>query len=148
MNMGKSLKLDTEHFEDDFFDGSRLLGIVAPLKGYRFCWQLNRQMRMDFRITNQNEIPMIRKKRNYYFTVYEYPEPHKTLVHYLYGNQYDGEFLLPEFRHLDFFWLLKGDAVSDELIAEMTGAIKSISGVQMVSELTYMKIKDRENLIL
>jgi hypothetical protein len=146
--MAKPLKLDTEHFECDFFDGCRLLGIVAPLKGYRFCWLLNRQMRLDFRITNQNEIPMIRKKRQYYFTVYEYPEPHKTLVHYLYSNQFDGEFLLPEFRHLDFFWLLKGDSVSDELISELTGAIKSISGVQMVSELAYLKIKNRENLIL
>ena len=44
----KSLKLDMENMEGDFFDGSRLLGIVAPLKGYRFCWQLNRQMRLDF----------------------------------------------------------------------------------------------------
>ena len=61
--------------------------------------------------------------------------------------RYDGEFLLPEFRHLDFFWLLKGDAVSDELMIEMMDAIKSISGVQMVTELTHTKIKHREHLI-
>lgn len=59
----KPLKLDMDNMEGDFFEGSRLLGIVAPLKGYRFCWQLNRQMRLDFRITNQIEIPMIRKKK-------------------------------------------------------------------------------------
>ena len=143
----KSLKLDMDNMEGDFFDCSRLLGIVAPLKGYRFCWQLNRQMRLDFRITNQIEIPMIRKKRQYFFTVYECPEPHKTLVHYLYNNQFDGEFLLPQFRHLDFFWLLKGDAVSDELMIEMMESIKSITGVQMVTELTHTKIKHREHLI-
>jgi hypothetical protein len=143
----KPLKLDMDNMEGDFFNGSRLLGIVAPLKGYRFCWQLNRQMRLDFRITNQIEIPMMRKKRQYYFTVYECPEPHKTITHYLYSNQNDGEYLLPEFRHLDFFWLLKGDEVTDSQINEMMDAIRSITGVQLVTELTHTKIRHREHLI-
>jgi hypothetical protein len=145
--MMKALRLDMDNMEGNFFEGSRLMGIVAPLKGYRFCWQLNRQMRLDFRITNQIEITMIRKKRQYYFSVYECPEPNKTIVHYLYNNQNDGEFLLPEFRHLDFFWLLKGDAISDAMMNEMMESIRSISGVQLVTELTHTKIKHREHLI-
>lgn len=79
--------------------------------------------------------------------MYECPEPHKTLIHYLYNNQFDGEFLLPEFRHLDFFWLLKGDLISDEWMAEITESIKSITGVQLVTELAHTKIKHREHLI-
>ena len=141
------LKLDNGDLEADFFGDSRLLGIVAPLKGYRFCWQLNRQMRLDFRITNQIEIQLAKKNRDYFFTVYECMEPNKTLIHYLYNNQFDGEFLLPEFRHLDFFWLMKGDEVSDELMDELTESIRSISGVQLVTELTQTKIKHREHLI-
>jgi hypothetical protein len=141
------LKLDIGDLEDDFFEGSRLLGIVAPLKGYRFCWQLNRQMRLDFRITNQIEIQLAKKNREYFFTVYECVQPNKTLIHYLYNNQHDGEFLLPEFRHLDFFWLLKGDMVSDGLMNELIEHIRSITGVQMVTELTQTKIKHREHLI-
>jgi hypothetical protein len=141
------LKLDNEDLEMDFFEGSRLLGIVAPLRGYRFCWQLNRQMRLDFRITNQIEIQLAKKNRDYFFTVYECAQPNKTLVHYLYSNQFDGEYLLPEFRHLDFFWLLKGDEVSDELMNELTDSIRSISGVQLVTELTHTRIKHREHLI-
>ena len=144
----KSLKLDMDNMEGDFFDCSRLLGIVAPLKGYRFCWQLNRQMRLDFRITNQIEIPMIRKKRQYFFTVYECPEPHKTLVHYLYNNQFDGEYLLPEFRHLDFLWLLKGDIVDEETLSNLLHSIRLIPGVQLVAELTNEKIKNKQHLIL
>jgi hypothetical protein len=143
----KTLKLDMENMDGDFFEGSRLMGIVAPLKGYRFCWQLNRQMRLDFRITNQIEISMIRKKRQYYFSVYECPEANNTMVHYLYNNQNDGEFLLPEFRHLDFFWLLKGDTISDSTMSEMMESIRSIAGVQLVTELTHTKIKHREHLI-
>lgn len=141
------LKLDNGDLEDDFFTGARLLGIVAPLKGYRFCWELNRQMRLDFRITNQIEIQLAKKNRDYFFTVYECMEPNKTLTHYLYNNQFDGEFLLPEFRHLDFFWLLKGDEVSEELMNDLMESIRSISGVQLVTELTRIKIKHREHLI-
>ncbi len=141
------LRLDNEYLECDFFEGSRLLGIVAPVKGYRFCWQLNRQMRLDFRITNQIEIKLAKKNREYFFTVYECVQSNKTLVHYLYNNQNDGEYLLPEFRHLDFFWLLKGDSVSDELMNELLGNIRSITGVQLVTELTQTKIKHREHLI-
>jgi hypothetical protein len=141
------LKLDNENLECDFFEGSRLLGIVAPVKGYRFCWQLNRQMRLDFRITNKIEIQLAKKNREYFFTVYECVQPNKTLIHYLYSNQNDGEFLLPEFRHLDFFWLLKGDSVSDGLMNELLENIRSITGVQLVTELTRTKIKHRGNLI-
>jgi hypothetical protein len=141
------LKLTNEDLEVDFFEGSRLLGIVAPLKGYRFCWQLNRQMRLDFRITNQIEIQLAKKNRDYFFAVYECMQPHNALVHYLYNNLFDGEYLLPEFRHLDFFWLLKGDAVSDELMNELMGSIRSITGVQLVTELTHTKMKHREYLI-
>jgi len=89
----------------------------------------------------------MRKKRQYFFTVYECPEQNKTLVHYLYSNQNDGEFLLPEFRHLDFFWLLKGDCVADEYLSSLADSIRSISGVQLVTELTHTKIKHREHLI-
>ncbi len=141
------LKLDMEDLEGDFFEDSRLIGIVAPVKGYRFCWQVNRQMRLDFRITNQIEIALKKKNRDYFFAVYECLEQHKTLTHYLYNNQFDGEFLIPELRHLDFFWLLKGDTVSDALMQELTSSVRSITGVQLVTELTLDKMKNRGHLI-
>ena len=136
-----------EDLEGDFFEDSRLIGIVAPVKGYRFCWQVNRQMRLDFRITNQIEIAMKKKNRDYFFAVYECLEHHKTLVHYLYNNQFDGEYLIPELRHLDFFWLLKGDTVSDTLMQELTASVRAITGVQLVTELALDKMKSRGHLI-
>ncbi len=63
----KSLKLDMENMEGDFFDGSRLLGIVAPLKGYRFCWQLNRQMRLDFQNNQPDRNSDDQKKKTILF---------------------------------------------------------------------------------
>lgn len=141
------LKLDFDDLADDFFDNTRLLGIVAPVKNYQFCWQLNHALRFDFRINNDIEIQLHKKERKYFFSIFEYQEPNKSLAHYLYNNQFDGEYLLPEFKHLDFLWLLKGDVVGDDSLKTLVGAIKSLGPVQLVTELTNEKIKNKGHLI-
>lgn len=141
------LKLDIDELTHDFFEDARLLGIVAPVKDYQFCWQLNNRLRFDFRINNQIEIQLAKKQRKYFFCVYEFCETHSPLVHYLYKNQFDGEFLLPEFRHLDFLWLMKGDTVSNEMLKELMSSIRQIAGVQLVTELTHEQIKHKGHLI-
>ncbi len=141
------LVLDTRGLTDGFFDDTRLLGIMAPVKDYQFCWHLNSVIGLDFRINNDLEIQLTKKKRNYFFTVYEYCEPTRFLAHYVYNNQFDGEYLLPEFRHLDFLWLMKGDEVSDGSLQETIQAIKTISTVQLVLELSNEKIKNKEHLV-
>jgi len=141
------LILDTEGLTDDFFEDTRLLGIMAPVKDYQFGWQLNQLMGIEFRINNDIEIQLTRKRRNYFFAVYDFHESTGSLSHYLYNNQFDGEYLLPEFKHLDFLWLLKGDFISDNTLQEYITAIKTISGVQLVMELTNEKIKNKEHLI-
>jgi hypothetical protein len=117
------------------------------MKDYQFCWQLNNLLGMDFRINNDIEIQLTRKRRNYFFAVYEYPEPTGSLSHYLYNNQFDGEYLLPEFKHLDFLWLMKGDIVQDAWLQQIIGSVRAINGVQLVLELTNEKIKHREHLV-
>lgn len=141
------LALNNADLADGFFEDTRLIGIMVPLKNYQFCWQLNHVLGIDFRINNEIEIQLIRKARNYFFAVYEYPEPTNCLVHYLYNNHCDGEYLLPEFKHLDFLWLLKGDTVNDERLYELMQSVKEISGVQLVVELTNEKIKNKEHLV-
>jgi hypothetical protein len=141
------LALNNADLAEGFFEDTRLLGIMAPIKNYQFCWQLNHQLDIDFRINNEIEIQLVRKARNYFFAVYEYAEPTTCLVHYLYNNQFDGEYLLPEFKHLDFLWLLKGDTVTDERLQELVQSVKTISGVQLVVELMHDKIKNKEHLV-
>jgi hypothetical protein len=141
------LALNNADITDGFFEDTRLLGIMAPVKDYQFCWQLNHLLDIDFRINNEIEIQLTKKQRNYFFSVYEYAEKTNTLVHYLYNNQFDGEYLLPEFKHLDFLWLLKGDVVSETTLEQLIQSIKSINGVQLVVELTNEKIRNKEHLV-
>lgn len=145
--MATKLILDNEELTHEFFDNTRLLGIMAPIKDYLFAWNLNQMMDIDFRINNDIEIQLKRKGRNYFFTVYDFHETTGSLSHYLYNNQYDGEYLLPEFKHLDFLWLMKGDTVEEGILSSHISTIRSVAGVQLVTELTNEKIKNKEHLI-
>jgi hypothetical protein len=141
------LVLDNKNLAADFFEDTRLLGIMAPVKDYQLCWYLNSLMGMDFRINNDIEIQLTKKNRNYFFAVYEFCEPTGSLFHYVYNNRFDGEYLLPEFKHLDFLWLMKGDIVYEEMLQQTMNGIKEINGVQLVVELTNEKIRNKEHLI-
>src|SRR5438876_12004826 len=141
------LVLDNKNLAEDFFEDTRLLGIMAPIKDYQLCWHFNSVMGMDFRINNEIEIQLTKKERNYFFAVYEFSEPTGSLSHFLYNNRFDGEYLLPEFKHLDFLWLMKGDLVTGEGLQQTINYIKEISGVQLVIELTNEKIRNKEPLI-
>ena len=141
------LVLNNKELTEEFFSDTRLLGVMAPIKDYQFCWHLNNNIGLDFRINNDIEIKLLKKKRWYFFGVYEYKEPTRFLSHFVYNNQFDGEYLLPEFKHLDFLWLMKGDEVSDESLQETIQTIKAINSVQLVLELTNEKIKNKEHLV-
>ena len=139
--------LDNKDLTDGFFEETRLLGIMAPIKSYNFCWQVNQLMGVDFRVNHDLEIQLIKKGRTYFFTVYEYAQPSTCLMHYLYNNHHDGEYLLPELKHLDFLWLLKDDYVANEFVDNLVYSLKYINGVQLVVELTNEKIKHKEHLV-
>lgn len=145
----RSLKLSINNHDlaEAFFEDTRLLGIMAPVKDYQFCWQLNNLLGMDFRINHEIEIRLNKKKRDYFFSVFEFREPTGSLSHYLYNNQFDGEYLLPEFKHLDFLWLMRDDMVRDEELQQVISSIRGIAGVQLVAELTNERIKNKEHLV-
>ncbi|MEI6264908.1 MAG: IPExxxVDY family protein [Sphingobacteriia bacterium] len=141
------LRLDVDEINDDFFEDTRLLGITATVKNYQFCMQLNNMLGYDFRLNPDIEIHLRKKDRNYYFSIYQFAENHSPLIHYLYQNQFDGEYLLPEFKHMDFLWLMKYDYVDDEKCNWIKQTIRNLNGVQMITELTNEQIKNKGNMI-
>src|ERR1041385_7758685 len=124
------LKLDIDGIEDDFFTGTRLLGIMSMKKDYQFCWQVNGDLGFDFRLNADAEIQLRRKGRYYYFPVYQFSQTDAELEHYIYHNQFEGEYLLPEFKHLDFLWLVRSDRIPEEDFMSLQQNLKTISGIQ------------------
>lgn len=141
------LRIDNEAMLEEFFENTRLMGIVASIEQYRFCWHLNQLLNFDFRINHSIEIHLNKKNRHYFFPIYQYEDQADTIKHYLYNNEDDGEYLLPEFRHLDFLWLMKDDVLKDQELAVLMSSVRMIPSVQMVVELTNEKIKNKQHLI-
>ena len=141
------LKIDTETLIDDFFDSARLFGIVAPVKDYLFSWHINQTLGFKLRINHSIEIQLKKKDRNYFFPIYEFPVSGCCMVHYLYNNRDDGEYLLPEFKHLDYLWLAKGEPMEADEVQVFQQSLKLLPSVQLVTEMTNEKIKNKQFLI-
>jgi hypothetical protein len=141
------LKIDTETLIEEFFESTCLLGIVAPVKDYLFSWHINQAMGYHFTLNHSIEIQLRKKERNYFFSIYEYAVQGTNMVHYLYNNEDDGEYLLPEFKHLDFLWLAKGEEMSKEEVSALQKSLKILPSVQLVTEMTDEKIKNKQFLI-
>lgn len=140
-------KIDNDVLIDEFFHDARILGIVAPIPDYKFCWHVNHLLKFSFRINTSLEIQLVKKDRNYFFSIYDCCEKGGTIKHYLYNNAHEGEYLLPEYKHLDFLWLIKDDIMNNVEVDALVGVLKSIAGVQLVVEMDIEKIKNRQHLI-
>jgi hypothetical protein len=141
------LKIDNDSLVEEFFENTCLLGIVAPMKDYLFTWHINQSLGFQFKINHSIEIKLIKKDRNYFFSIYEFAVPGSQMKHYLYNNQDDGEYLLPEFKHLDFLWLIHGEDMDKDEIKNLLQSIRTIASVQLVTEMTDEKIKNKQFLI-
>ena len=140
--------LDNNLVAEAFFEEASLLGIMAPMPGYQFCSLLKSSLGIGFRNDSASEICLTRKDRKYYFSVFRYSEPSSSMEHYIYNNKFDGEYLLPEFKHLDFVWLIHGPNPDPIQVQELINTLKQINGLQLIVELTNEKIKNKQHLIL
>ena len=105
--MSSKIILDQDAINESDFEGSRILGITAPIKNYQLCFQIEKQLQIDFRTSQDLQIPLEKNKRSYFFTVYEFLQPTIATDHFLYSNKNDGESLIPDLQHLDYIWLIK-----------------------------------------
>lgn len=141
------LCLDVDLLTEDFFEDTRLLGITATIKNYQFCWHINNALSYRFRLNPEIEVHLKRRERSYFFRVYEHNVRNSYVSHYIYQNYHDGEFLLPEFRHMDFLWLIKNESADLSQCNELVKTIRGLQGVQLVAELTNEKIRNKKHLI-
>lgn len=148
MVVRQKFKLDQDLLIDSFFESARLLGITAPIATHLFCWKINNELGTDFRLKQDCNIRLKKSSRDYYFNVFEWIDLTFSTNHNLYNNKDDGEYLLPEFRNIDYLWLIKGDMIEEEYITKIKNITSSIDGVQFVVELTNEKIKNKGHLIL
>lgn len=136
-------KLETQHSLAEFYEDSVLLGLISFAKAYRFCWLINSFLGFDFKMDVDKEIISMKKTRTYYFPVYNHYDNLTNTEHFLYCNKYEGEFLLPEFKHLDFIWIIKGDSDFSDIVP----IIKLIPEIQFSVPIKLNQIHNKEHLV-
>ena len=139
--------LDNEEMVDDFFDQMYCLGIVSPAKPYHFCWMMNFFLGMDFRLCIDDHVEMKRLERSYRFNLYHY-QSDESHLHYIYQNQYDGGYLMPEFKHLDYIWLIKMEEYQTDFLTDLMESLKTMDQIQLVVQIPEEQIKNPSNLII
>jgi len=147
MKASKNLLLDINDSYEEFFEDAIVIGIVAPYKSYKFCLRLNKLLHFNFKLNTEIQILLRKKDRNYSFSIYQSDVRHSFIKHYLYDNRNDGETLLPEFKNIDFIWMIKGASSYENQLNEILQIINSISGVQLATEIKLERLHNKQNLI-
>lgn len=142
------LTIDNDLIAAEYFSDVRLLGIQCPLDPQPLIWLVNQQFGYDFRYQVNAEIKVRKNKRLFRYAIYQFEEPHLNITHFLYTNHHDGEYLLPELRHFDFMWMVKGESERDSLVPLIITELKKLEQVQIVTELAGDKIRNKLQLVL
>ena len=142
------LSIDNDSLAEAFFEDACLMGIMAPIPDYYSCNLLKDQLGIQFTNDISSEIQLKRKKRNYFFSVFRCPEPNSPVEHVLYNNRYEGRYLLPECKHIDYVWMIHGLSTTDEQVQELIHVLRSLKEVQLLAELSADKVRHKKNLIL
>ncbi len=79
--------------------------------------------------------------------MFEYQELTKSAAHYFYNNHCKAEFLLPELKHVDYIWLIKGIITRPPTSKLLTEQCRKVEPVQLVTLLDMKDIKNKINLI-
>ncbi len=149
----KLFVLDNTETEHMFFKEALVIGIVAPVKDYKFCWFINTNTSLDFRKTQEQALHLRKQKadtayREYVFSVYECDDPIHGHQHILYANTCDGEYLLPELKNFDFIWLIQGVDVVHYKGNDVVELLKGLSVVQLCTIISPKLITHKSHLII
>jgi hypothetical protein len=143
------LRITNDDLADEFFSDVQLIGIVSTLRGYKFCWSLNHHLSIDFRLHPDMEVQLEKRKLLYYFNIYSFVDTDVNVSYLLYENESKGEYLVPEFKNLDYLWLIRSEendmAETKEKLLEK---LRKLDIIQMATYIQIENIKSRENLII
>ena len=142
------LVIDNDILAEEFFEDSNLLGIQCGSEAHQFIWMVNRRFAYDFRYQAGSEIEFKKRGREFKYPIFSCREPHTDLQHFIYANHQDGEYLLPELKHFDFLWLMKGELKDLNLPSVLLDELKTLEAVQTVTRLSNDKIINKTRLVL
>ena len=83
-----------------------LIAITVPLKDYRFCYKLNKQLNREFYRIEELELQFNIDEEPFYFSRYFYQDTNTENEFFLLANKGSEGFLIPEMKTVDYFLLI------------------------------------------
>lgn len=123
-----------------------LVAITTPLKDYKLCYQVNKQLSVNFCRISELELVFNGDESPLVFSRYNYEDTQSETIFYILANKGAEGLLIPEMRNVDFFLLIKNYIDRDDLHYLITG-INKIPEVLVAVEIEPKKLKSKENLI-
>jgi hypothetical protein len=123
-----------------------LLAITTPLKDYKLCYQINKQLSVNFCRISELELVFNGDENPLVFSRYYYEDSQTETVYYVLANKGIYGLLIPEMRNVDYFLLIKNYIDKEDLQYLITG-INKIADVLVAVEIEPKKLKSKENLI-
>jgi hypothetical protein len=142
------LVLDNNAMQEDFIDGSALIGIVTAQPGYRFCWMLNKHF--DINLVRDPEQDICVENKNgikNYFPIYEYLIPNSQQKYLLYKLKDGAACLLPETKNIDYLWLVQ-TARPEEDAKGIVKELLNFPEIQLAKILDPSQLKTLSNLLI
>lgn len=122
-------------------------GINSNMEDYRLCLHLNQYLKWNFKRMQDIEYYDRQLKINKHFSNFKFINEIDFYTLEIIQNKNSGQFLIPELKNIDFFFLLHGeDAYFDK--EEFTNLLKSTTGVQSVLPLEINSLKSKHNLLI
>jgi hypothetical protein len=163
----KQLAKHTLKIEDDY--DFVLIGISSHEKEYRICWALNNKFKFEFKKIESLEIKGKKQLTPSFFSLFLYVDEDNFKEYFVLANlsesksvdaknftlfeeeakqdqSTENEWLVPEYKQMNYFFVVKGDIEQDEL-DEIMGKIKEIDMVLTAVDIDVEQLKSKHNLI-
>ena len=147
-----------------------LIGISSHAKDYRICWALNNKLNIDLKKIDSLEIKGNKKLSTpSFFSTFKFDDPGNFLEYVVLENFSEGkapspkentlfkeergaepsvenEYLIPEYKHLNFFFIVKGEE-NENRVGELVTEIKQLEMVLTAIPIEVTTLKSKHNLI-
>ena len=124
-----------------------LVAITAPLRDYRLCFKINKDLHLDLARVNDLELVLSVGSEPSFFSRYTYVEPNQETEFNLLANKGTEGTLIPEMKKVDFFLLIQ-TYIDPEELRQVISRLNRIPEVTVAAEVDPKKLKSKENLII
>lgn len=126
----------------DIREGFYLLSIVSSFADYRISFFIN----SNLGILLKKYADFVQETAKIPFSWFYYYDSDSHIYYYLFANKSQGKNLVPELKHFDYLFLIKG-RLPDDFYNEKTAKLRVTQGIQAVFQQDMMKIKNTDILL-